>query len=64
MAATKNWSRANVARATAPSVQETFLSRKIVASVEPSATVTTRSKALSLASVRFPEVLKMTTTVT
>ena len=43
------------AKAITPSAKVTSLDRMIVANVEPRATVTTRSKAFILESVRFPD---------
>jgi hypothetical protein len=62
--ATRNCNPARSARATAPSAQLTSVLRRMVARVDPSATVTTRSKALSLASVRLPDTRRTATTVT
>jgi hypothetical protein len=61
---TASWRTARSSRAMTPSAQETSELSRIVASVEPSATVTTRSKALSLASVRLPVSRSTTTSVT
>ena len=43
------------AKATNPSARATLLVRSTVASVEPSATVTTKSKAFILVKVRLPD---------
>ena len=47
--------------ASTPSASATDLLRSTVAKVEPSATVTTRSNALSLLSVRLPEIRSSST---
>ncbi len=52
--ATANCSAASSVSATTPSARATERDNRIVARVEPIATVTTRSKAFSLASVRLP----------
>lgn len=44
-----------------PSARATDLLSRVVASVEPSATVTVRSKALSFVSVRLPETRRIKT---
>ena len=54
-AATIHCSAINVTKAVAASARATPSEVSTEASVEPSATVTTRSKAFSLASVRLPE---------
>ena len=61
--ATADWAPASRPRAGAPSVHDTSLLSRIVARTEPSATVTTRSKAFSFASVRSPASRSTTTTV-
>ena len=43
------------AKAASPSARATLLVRSTVASVEPSATVTTKSKAFILVKVRLPD---------
>jgi hypothetical protein len=49
---------------TTPSASATSLLNRIVAGVDPSATVTMRSNALSSVSVRFPEMRSVTTSAT
>jgi hypothetical protein len=49
------------ANAVIPSVRGTLRWTRIEARMDPRATVTTRSKALSLANVRFPEIRRMET---
>jgi hypothetical protein len=59
-----NCKRTSSAIASRPSARATDLLSSTVARVEPSATVTTRSKAFSLVSVRFPEMRRIATRAT
>ena len=47
-----------------PSLSETLSSRMVAARIDPNATVTTRSKAFILESVRFPVALSKITSAT
>lgn len=57
---TTSCSTASRTMASTPSTRATSPDSSTVANVEPSATVTTRSNALSLARVRLPELRRMT----
>jgi len=50
--------RISSARTVAPSAKATVSCNRIAESVDPRATVTTKSNALSFANVRFPEIRK------
>lgn len=60
---TRNCNRISKESAAARSARATDSCRMMADSVEPRATVTTRSKALSLASVRLPEIRRNRTNV-
>ena len=60
MVAARNCNTASNTSAVTPSANDTWELSKIVARVEPTATVTTKSNALSLASVRLPVSRSMT----
>jgi hypothetical protein len=64
IAVTTNCSEQSSAKASTPSASATSSDRSTVASVEPSATVTTRSKAFIFASVRFPKTRSSATSPT
>ena len=51
---TASWRPIRIAKASSPLARATLSERRTVANVEPRATVTTRSKALVLKSVRLP----------
>src|SRR3712207_8833286 len=58
---TTNWRKTSMTKASRPSTRATLFESSTVASVEPRATVTTKSKAFILERVRLPETRRTTT---